>query len=114
MDRNIVIVNATQVVTSEAHPEGMFSVMQGFPKTFDSLNYQNNLELTMKTAKSAYYDQLSKNYSYTNRAMTTVTLEMASGQQILHECIGAFPIIEEQEEIISPENIEENSDEGGN
>lgn len=45
----------------------------------------------MKAAKVAYYDQLSKNYSYTNRAMTTVTLEMANGQQILKESIGGFP-----------------------
>lgn len=91
MDRTIFIVNATQLVTSDTHPEGMFSVMTGFPKTFDSLNYDGNVEQTMKAAKVAYYDQLSKNYGYTNRAMTTVTLEMANGQQILKESVGAFP-----------------------
>lgn len=89
--RNIIIVTATQVVTSDAHPEGLFSVMSDFPKTFDSVNYNDDIEATMKAAKVAYYDQLSKNYSYTNRAMTTVTLETASGQQILRECIGEFP-----------------------
>lgn len=93
MERTIIMVNATQLVTSEAHPEGLFSVMTGFPKTFDSLNYDGNVEQTMKAAKVAYYDQLSKNYSYTNRAMTTVTLEMANGQQILKESIGSFPDI---------------------
>lgn len=37
--RQIFIVNATQVVTSEAHPEGLFSVVSGYPKTFDSRAY---------------------------------------------------------------------------
>ena len=48
----------------------------------------------MKTAKAAYFDQLSKNYANTNpaRVMTTVTLEMANGQQILRESVGNFPV----------------------
>lgn len=100
--RNIFIVNATQVVTSENHPEGLFSVITDFPKTFDSVNYNDNVEAAMKAAKVAYYDQLSKNYSYTNRAMTTVTLETASGQQILRESIGAFPEIQPESEEAEP------------
>lgn len=93
--RNIFIVNATQVVTSESHPEGIFSVTSGFPKVFDS-GEGGDIEQTMKTAKSTYYAQLSTNYANTNpaRVMTTVTLEMANGQQILRECIGSFPIVE--------------------
>ena len=100
MARNIIIVNATQLVTSESHPEGLFSVMAGFPKTFDS-GEGGYIEQTMKTAKSAYYAQLSANYanSNPNRVMTTVTLEMANGQQILRECIGAFPEPTEPEEV---------------
>ena len=96
MARNIIIVNATQVVTSESHPEGLFSVMTGFPKVFDSGD-NGDIEQNMKTAKAAYYDQLSKNYANTNpaRVMTTVTLEMASGEQILRECIGGLPAAEE-------------------
>ena len=99
--RNIIIVNATQLVTSESHPEGLFSVMTGFPKTFDSLNYGGNVEQTMKAAKSAYYAQLSANYANTNpnRVMTTVTLEMANGQQILKESVGAFPVTEPEEVV---------------
>ena len=92
MSRNIVIVNATQIITSEAHPEGLYSTVSGFPKVFDS-GIGGDIEQTMKTAKAAYYDQLSKNYANTNpaRVMTTVTLEMASGEQILRESIGEIP-----------------------
>ena len=99
MARNIIIVNATQVVVSQAHPEGIFSTMTDFPKVFDS-GENGDIEQNMKTAKAAYYDQLSKNYGNTNpnRVMTTVTLEMANGQQILHESIGGFPVTEPEPE----------------
>ena len=102
MARNIVIVDATQVVTSESHPEGLFSVTSGFPKIFDSVNYSDDIEQTMKAAKSAYFAQLSANYGNTNpaRVMTTVTLEVANGQQILKESIGSFPAEAEPEEPV--------------
>ena len=108
MARNIIIVNATQVVTSEAHPEGIFSVTSGFPKVFDS-GEGGDIEQTMKTAKAAYFAQLSTNYANTNpaRVMTTVTLEMANGQQILRECIGGFPVVEPEVEPEQEEPTEE-------
>lgn len=118
MARNIIIVNATQVVVSDSHPEGLYSVMTGFPKTFDSINYDNDIEKAMKAAKVAYYDQLSKNYGYTNRAMTTVTLTMANGRQILCEPVGSLPDYNptpepepvEPEEPETPEEPENNQE----
>ena len=94
MARNIFIVNATQVVVSESHPEGLFSVISGFPKTFDSCNYEGETaaSLALNAAKAEYFDRLSKNYvGSANRVMSTVTLSMANGRQILNECIGTFP-----------------------
>lgn len=92
MARNILIVNATQIVTSETNPNGIFSTMTGFPKTFDS-GVGGDIEQNMKTAKAAYFAQLSANYDNKNpnRVMTTVTLETANGQQILQESIGNIP-----------------------
>lgn len=99
MARAIAIVNATQVVTSESNPQGIFSVMTGFPKVFDS-GVDGDIERNMKNAKAAYFDQLGKNYANTNptRIMTTVTLEMASGEQILRESIGGLPAPEPEEQ----------------
>ena len=99
MARAIAIVNATQVVTSEQNPYGIFSTVSGFPKVFDSGN-DGDIEQNMKNAKSAYFAQLSTNYGNTNpnRVMMTVTLEMANGQQILAESIGSLPVTEEPEE----------------
>ena len=96
MARSIIIVNATQIVTSESHPEGIFSTVQGFPKVYDSGD-GGDIEQNMKTAKAAYFAQLSANYANTNpaRVMTTVTLEMANGQQIMSESIGGLPVEKE-------------------
>lgn len=110
--RNIYIVNATQVVTSEAHPEGLFSVVSGYPKNFDSRFYnateQNpdgDSEKALRMAKADYLSRLSANYAADNRAMTTVTLTMANGRTIMHECIGAFPVVTPIES--EPEVVEE-------
>ena len=96
--RQIYIVNATQVVTSSSHPEGLFSVMSGYPKTFDTRNYDAE-EKALAAAKSEYFDRLSKIYvGSETRAMATVTLETASGRQVMRESIGAFPVEPEPEE----------------
>lgn len=96
--RQIYIVNATQVVVSDSHPEGLFSVMTGYPKTFDSRNYNateanpnGDEEKALRMAKAEYLSRLSANYAADNRAMWAVTLERADGRQIMRESIGAFP-----------------------
>lgn len=104
MARTIITVNATQVVTSTANPKGIKSVVTGYPKDFDSKNYNDDLELTMKMAKADYYNRLGTMYGDTNenRIIKTVTLEAIDGRQILHESIGGFPI----EESITQEEEE--------
>lgn len=97
--RNIFIVNATQVVTSESHPEGLFSTISGYPKTYDSRNYsateQNpdgDPDAALRAAKAEYFSRLSANYSGSNtRVMATVTLETAQGRKIMSESVGEFP-----------------------
>ena len=110
MARNIFIVNATQVVTSEQHPEGLFSVVSGYPKTFDSRSYnateQNpngDSDAALKAAKSEYYSRLSANYIGSDaRVMSTVTLMTAQGRIVISECIGNLPDMtpEVQENVI--------------
>ena len=106
MARVIIEVDATQIVTSENNPRGILSHMTGYPIVFDSVNYNNDPELTMNAAKGEYYDRLGKNYKDVNpnRVMKTVTLTIATGQQILHESIGSFPADPTPE---PEENIEE-------
>lgn len=97
--RQIYIVTATQVVTSESHPEGLYSAMSGYPKTYDSRNYDateenpnGNEEKALDAAKSEYFSRLSAMYvGSPTRALAVVTLERADGRQIMRESIGAFP-----------------------
>ncbi len=99
MLRNIFIVNATQVVTSDSHPEGLFSTVSGYPKTFDSRSYNateanpnGDTDAALKAAKAEYYSRLSANYAGSaTRVMATVTLETAQGRTVMSECIGAMP-----------------------
>lgn len=89
--KNIFIVTAYQVVTSESNPTGILSVVSGYPKVFDSVTY-GDVETAMKTAKAEYYNRLGQNYADVNpnRILKTVTLENAKGDSILHECVGEF------------------------
>lgn len=97
--RQIFIVNATQVVISESHPEGLFSVMSGYPKTFDSRNYpaedenpNGDTTKALNAAKSEYFSRLSAIYAGSaTRVMATVTLTQADGRQVMRESIGTFP-----------------------
>ena len=99
MMRQIFVVNATQVVVSDSHPEGLFSTVSGYPKTFDSRTYNatednpnGDSDKALAAAKSEYYARLSANYSGSaTRVMSTVTLETAQGRMVLQESIGAFP-----------------------
>lgn len=99
MARTILTVNATQVVISQSNPRGIKSVVPDYPKNFDSKDYGDDVELTMKKAKADYFNRLGIMYDDTNanRIIKTVTLETADGRQILHESIGGF-IEEEAEE----------------
>ena len=97
--RNIFVVNATQVVISISHPEGLFSTISDYPKTYDSRNYnateQNpngDSDAALRAAKAEYFSRLSANYAGSaSRVMATVTLETAQGRTIMSESIGAMP-----------------------
>lgn len=97
--RNIYIVNATQVVVSEAHPEGVYSVLPDYPKQFDSRNYNatesnpNGDEArALEVAQAEFYSRVSAFLAASSpiRVMWTVTLTRADGRQIMRESRGAF------------------------
>lgn len=102
MERIILTVNAKQVVTSQANPYGLISVVDGYPKDFDSerFPYNGDTELCIRAAKAEYYDRLSKNYADTNenRVLKSVTLETAEGRMMLSESIGTLPSSHDLEE----------------
>ena len=113
--RNIFIVNATQVVVSDAHPEGLFSTVSGYPKSFDSRTYpaadgnpNGDVSAALRAAKSEYFSRLSANYAGSaSRVMSTVTLMMANGRTVMQESVGEFPDMTPEPEPEPNEPIEE-------
>lgn len=101
MARVIYIVRATQVVTSEQHPEGLLSDKSGFPKYFDGENNED----TFETAEAEYLDAVSKMLLDKNpaRVMQTVTMERSDGHPFYHRSKGKFPVIPEPEPEPEPE-----------
>lgn len=96
--RQIYVVNAVQVVVSEKHPEGLYSVITGFPKAFDSRDY-NATELNpdgdpkraLEVAEAEYFKQRAEISLSNLRVMFGVTLERAGGDQLRHTQKGAIP-----------------------
>lgn len=99
--RNIFTVNATQVVTSESHPEGVYSVYQGYPKNYDSKDYNDNIELARIVADAEYADRVKQFAiaSASNRVKWTVTLSNADGDVLAKRTYGAFPVLTPEEEV---------------
>ena len=96
--RNIFVVNATQVVVSEAHPDGVYSTVPDYPKQYDSRNY-NATELNpngdearaLEVAQAEFHTRVGAFLTANNRAMWTVTLTRADGRTVMQESRGAFP-----------------------
>ena len=108
--RQIYIVNCSQVVVSQAHPEGVYSIVDSFPKFYDSRNYNateanpNGDEArALDVAKAEFYSRVSAFLSANNRTMWTVTLTRADGRQIMRESVGAFPDMTPPEPEPEPE-----------
>jgi len=113
--REIYIVKANHVVTSEAHPEGVYSTVNGYPKTFDSRNYNataenpdGDPEKALRVAKADYHAQQSAFEASDARAMWTLTLERTDGRQIMRDSWGGFP---DMTPVPTPEPEPETEDE---
>ena len=97
--RQIYIVDAKQVVPSAQHPEGVYSNVTGYPKTFDSRSYNatadnpnGDPERAFIVAKADFLAEWSALLvSDSARVMWAITLSRADGRQMMQESEGAFP-----------------------
>lgn len=103
--RQIYIVNATQVVVSESHPEGMYSTINPYPVSYDSRSYESteanpngSEELALICAQADFADRVKQLSLAHNRAMWCVTITRADGVQIARKAFGAFPDMTPQPE----------------
>ena len=115
MMRNIFIVNATQVVTSEQNPQGVLSNVTNYPMPFDSRSYRATPEnpngdesIALMAAQAEYSAEIVRlaTAENANRVGWTVSIVRASdGKQLYLKSWGAFPDMTPQPE--PPVNEEE-------
>lgn len=112
--RQIYIVNATQVVVSESNPQGVYSVINGYPTNYDSRNYEataenpnGNEELALIVAQADFADRVKQLSLAHNRAMWAVTLTRADGVLVDRKSFGAFPDMTPAPEPEPEEPVEE-------
>ena len=96
--RNIYTTTAMQIVTSEAHPEGTYTNVTGYPIRRDSRDYEateqnpnGNEELALIVAQADYANAVQALSLAHNRAGWAVTLERWDGVQLARKSFGAFP-----------------------
>lgn len=82
---NIFIVSAFIVDSN-----GTFSYLSGYPKTFDSKNYSDNVDIAKKRAEGDLSEQWSAMCKRDDRQIQTVTLEDVFGNMLERKSMGNF------------------------
>lgn len=86
MARDIYIVEA-HIVDSN----GSFNFLSGYPKTFDSKNYGDDLEKTRRRAEGDFSEVWGGFCKRDDRTIQTVTLCLVDGYQLDRKSTGEFP-----------------------
>ena len=84
--RQIYIVNA-QIIDST----GAFHVLDGYPKTFDSRTYSDDLIKTKRRAEGEFSDTWGAMCKRDDRLIQTVILSSVDGFQLDRKTYGTFP-----------------------
>ena len=100
--RQIYIVDA-HVVDSN----GTFNYLNGYPKTYDSKNYDNNIDKTQQRAIGDMSEAFGAMCKVDSRQLQTVTVMTVDGLLIREETIGKLSdAVEPTPEPEPPENTE--------
>lgn len=94
MQRQIFIVNAMVVDAN-----GTLSILSGYPKSFDSKNYDNDIDKAQRRAdgdaSAVWSDMCTKD----TRKLQCVTLETVDGFQIYKKSMGTLTELEPEPEV---------------
>ena len=98
MNRQIYIVDF-KVMTKQ----GNYSSMSSYPKTFDSNDYQQDMDKTLRRAWSAYHKAISDAYAVDDRPLQAITITQMDGRQLDYKSIPELFVPEQPEEPQNPE-----------
>ena len=102
MARNIFLVDAYQV-----NGQGAYAHINGYPKVFDSNDYDNDINIALKRANGSFASTWSGFCSVDNKQIQVVTLMDIFGNQIDRRCIGGFPAETPAEQVAQTEEYSE-------
>jgi len=92
---------ARQIFIVDAHivdQNGTFNYVSGYPKTFDSRNYGDDIDKTQRRAEGDMSEAWGAFCKRDDRQMQTATLSTADGFQIERKSSGSFQEEPEPEE----------------
>lgn len=108
MERQIYKVFATQIVTSEANPQGVLSDIPNFPKPFDSRNYKateanpnGNRDIALLAAQAEFKNEaltLSTADSPSRVGWCVYIIRTSDGEKIDRVSFGGYPDMTPQPE----------------
>lgn len=96
-----------EVYAKVVDANGSYNTLSGYPKTFDSRSYDNDVAKTLKRAKAEYFETLGAMNKRDDRQVQTVLLLTAQGRVVLQDHIGAIPEDPDPEPEPEPEEPEE-------
>lgn len=70
---------------------GNYNTLSGYPKAFDSNNFDGNADRALLRAQAEYHETLGAMYKREDRIIQTAMLLTANGYMIQTESIGTFP-----------------------
>lgn len=92
-----------EVYAKVVDANGSYNTLSGYPKAFDSRNYDNDIDKTLKRARGEYHETLGAMCKRDDRQMQTVILIAADGFVIEHACIGGIADLPDPEPEPEPE-----------
>jgi hypothetical protein len=84
MAKRQIFVTTAQIVDST----GLFATLPGYPKTFDSRNYNNDIDKAQNRALGEYHEVLGAFYKRDDRQLQTAICMTASGFILASQSIG--------------------------
>ena len=88
-----------EVTAKVVDANGTYNTLTGYPKTFDSRSYQNDLEKTLQRAKGEMFDALGAMCKIdTRQVQFAMIIRVSDGLQIEKEVIGKLAELPDPEE----------------
>ena len=88
-----------EVTAKVIDANGTYNTLSGYPKTFDSRNYENDVKKTEKRALGEYHSVLGTMYVRDDRLeQLAYIIRISDGIMLACERVGAMPEVAEQAE----------------